>query len=222
VGSVTARANADRDQERRGEVWEWATHDVFHTHSGRDCFPLGFIGVDTGLRWGDFATEAGAVARGISDLIEKHGFALMGTIRRDGSPRISAVETHLVADDLVLIIIPKSRKADDIRRDGRVTLQSPISSAGNPGSEYKLRGRAVPIRDEHERVAVADAVEERSGWRPRAAWLSVGVIISHASHTVWQDDGSAEMMAWSSKSGATTKHLVLDMDAGGYRMIRED
>src|SRR5215212_8540750 len=114
-----------------------------------------------GARWAEFADEAGELGRDIAGLIERHRFALIGTIRRDGMPRISAVETHLVSGHLMLVMIPRTRKASDIRRDDRITMQSPVFDAAAPGAEYKLHGRAVIVDDEDIRGAASRAIEGR-------------------------------------------------------------
>lgn len=78
------------------------------------------------LRWAEFRVQAPHLGREIAAIVDQFGFVLLGTIRADGMPRISPVETHLVGNDIALVLIPKTRKAADIRRDNRVTLQSPI------------------------------------------------------------------------------------------------
>ena len=80
----------------------------------------------SGLRWTELRAQAPQLGRDIAAIAERFGFVLLGTIRADGMPRISPVETHLVGNDIALVLIPKTRKAADIRRDNRVTLQSPI------------------------------------------------------------------------------------------------
>ena len=92
-----------------------------------------------GARWAEFADEAGELGRDIAGLIERHRFALIGTIRRDGMPRISAVETHLVSGHLMLVMIPRTRKASDIRRDDRRRF------ARDRGSQRLESGEVVVI-----------------------------------------------------------------------------
>jgi len=70
------------------------------------------------------------------------GFGLIGTVRADGSPRVSAVEILLFDDELVLGIMRRSAKARDLRRDPRVAFQSPVSDPNGGEPELKLYGRA--------------------------------------------------------------------------------
>jgi predicted pyridoxine 5'-phosphate oxidase superfamily flavin-nucleotide-binding protein len=60
--------------------------------------------------------------------------ALLGTLRHDGSPRISPVEPVIVGGQLLIGAMAWSAKAGDLRRDPRYVLRSavtgPDSSAG--------------------------------------------------------------------------------------------
>lgn len=171
-----------------------------------------------GVNWAEFEREAAGLGSDVRRLIERFGFALVGTVRRDGTPRISPVETHLVGDELTLVMLPRTRKAADLRRDDRIVLQSPITNAGDPGAEFKLRGRVVVIEDRGQREATATAVQSDSGWRPHHSWLFLAVMIEDVTQTVWRTDGSATMTRWSvAENGTRTVQLRLDEVMGGYR-----
>lgn len=172
-----------------------------------------------GLRWASFAQEAADVAADVRAMIEGFRFAMIGTIRRDGTPRISAVETHFVDDDLMLVMIPRTRKAADVRRDNRVVLQSPITTPGDPGAEFKVRGRALVVEDHAPRIAAADVIESYSGWRPQPSWLFLSVMVADVTHIIWRADGTATLTRWTMTSGSSKKvRLRLDMEMGGYKL----
>jgi len=93
----------------------------------------------TVFRWADFEKAAPELAtRGI-DLIGRFGFVLLGTIRRDGTPRISPIEARVVEGHLMLVIIRGTHKARDVLRDPRLVLNTPVTDAADPGCEFKLR-----------------------------------------------------------------------------------
>lgn len=172
-----------------------------------------------GVRWSSFADRASELASDVEELIDRFGFALVGTIRRDGTPRISPVEVHLVGDDLMLVMLPRTRKAADVRRDDRIVLQSPITNAGDPGAEFKLRGRAFAVEDRDQTDATANEIESSSGWRPGPTWLYLALMLQDVTHAVWSTDGSAMLSRWSVDQGMLPKvRLLLDMEAGGYRL----
>jgi hypothetical protein len=104
-------------------------------------------------------------------LMERFGFVFLGTVRKDGGPRVNPVEVHFVGGELTHALLPTSVKAGDLLRDPRAYLHTPVLDAalGRPG-EFKLRAHALSIEDEGLVAAVQDAIEARSGWRPPADW----------------------------------------------------
>ena len=99
-------------------------------------------------RW----AEVKAAAPDLADRVEAR-FAIrkhktLATLRKDGSPRISGIETVFEEGDIYLGMMSDSRKLDDLRRDPRLALHSPTEDppldqpAGWRG-EAKIAGRAV-------------------------------------------------------------------------------
>jgi hypothetical protein len=121
--------------------------------------------------WAEFQQAAPELAVLGRERIERFGFVFLGTIRKDGGPRINPVEAHFVKGELTHALMKGSVKALDLLRDRRAYLHTPILSAatGEPG-EFKLRARGLPVVDEATRGAIQDAVAERGGWRPPDDW----------------------------------------------------
>jgi pyridoxamine 5'-phosphate oxidase-like protein len=115
------------------------------------------------VRWADFEAAAPELAAEGRELVERFRFVFVGTIRRDGTPRISPVEAHVVGGQLMLVMIRGTLKARDVLRDCRVALNSPVVNPDDPGAEFKLRGRVVEVDDEALRDATAGAIEAASG-----------------------------------------------------------
>jgi hypothetical protein len=74
--------------------------------------------------------------------------AMLGTLRRDGSPRISPVEPCLVNGRLLVGAMTWSGKAQDLRRDPRYTLHTVVTGPDSGEGELKLHGRAAPAGDD--------------------------------------------------------------------------
>ena len=68
------------------------------------------------MRWSDFAARAPRLAALGEDRLLAPGVVLVGTIRRDGTPRISPVEPLLWNGDLWLSMLLGSYKAEDDRQ----------------------------------------------------------------------------------------------------------
>ena len=99
------------------------------------------------MLWRDFERAAPALAHAARERLEATGIAFLGTLRADGSPRISPIEPYFAPDALLLGAMARSLKARDLLRDPRCVLHSVVSApdAGEP--EFKLYGTAVEVGD---------------------------------------------------------------------------
>jgi hypothetical protein len=68
------------------------------------------------------------------DRLDHTRVALLGTLRPDGSPRISPVEPYFALGQLMLGVMTWSGKARDLRRDPRCVLHSPITGRRTPAN----------------------------------------------------------------------------------------
>ena len=118
------------------------------------------------MRWRDLAEDAPSLAELGRQKLEEPGVVLVGTVRRDGSARISPVEPLLWNDDLWLSMLFGSRKAADLRRDPRVLVHSVVTGRDGGFGEYKVRGRAIDVPPGPVRGGYADEVRRRLCWEP--------------------------------------------------------
>jgi Pyridoxamine 5'-phosphate oxidase len=87
-------------------------------------------------------------ARRIREMFDAHRHKTIATLRADGSPRISGIESQFENGDLIFGSMPNARKGADLHRDPRFALHSatvdPIEGAEAqwPG-EAKIYGRAI-------------------------------------------------------------------------------
>src|SRR5215469_3327458 len=163
-------------------------------------------------QWADFETAASELAAQCRELIERFRFVLVGTIRRDGTPRISPVEAHIVRGHLMLVMISGTLKARDLLRDPRILLNSPVTHPGDPNAEFKLRGCVVEIQDQALRVATAGAIKAASGWQPPQGWHFFSIDIEGAAFIAWQA-GEMQMARWNRDRGldyVTRRTAVLE------------
>jgi predicted pyridoxine 5'-phosphate oxidase superfamily flavin-nucleotide-binding protein len=137
------------------------------------------------LTWDEFERAAPEIAAYGRELLERFQFVLVGTLTKDGSPRITPVEAYIVDGHLLVNMIPNSLKARDLLRDPRVYVHAPVTAKeGSP--EFKLAGQAEVLEDETLRTKLDDLFWEMIEWRPapdshyfellaeRAAWVSHG------------------------------------------------
>ncbi len=131
------------------------------------------------MKWEEFEAGAPEVAELARTEFERHGMALVGTLRKDGSPRISCVLPLVLDGELLLGMMWRSRKAVDLQRDSRLVLHNPISTNRGDEIEVSLQGRAVEVQDPEVRRRY---IENLSEWEGRDFHLfsvdieSVGLI----------------------------------------------
>jgi hypothetical protein len=100
---------------------------------------------------------------------------LAGTIRRDGTARISGVEPLVLDGDLWLSMMSGSAKSRDLGRDPRVVLNSVITSP-SPPAEIKVRGTARTVTGQDQQERYAAAVREQIGWQPVAGQFTLFIV----------------------------------------------
>jgi pyridoxamine 5'-phosphate oxidase-like protein len=155
------------------------------------------------MNWRDLEIAAPEIARFGRERFEASRVALVGTLRKDGSPRISPVEPYLVGDHLLLGMLRGSRKAADLRHDPRCVVHSSVSDANGSEGELKLDGRAVPVHHGELRRANEDA-----WWNaPNAPAASVFAIdVLAATFITWDiHHGNMTLLRWTADAGVTKR-----------------
>ncbi|HEY3957505.1 MAG TPA: pyridoxamine 5'-phosphate oxidase family protein [Streptosporangiaceae bacterium] len=97
--------------------------------------------------WQDLEQGAPRIALPGRARLEQARVALLGTLRRDGSPRISPVEPSFARGQLMFGAMTWSGKARDLHRDPRCVLHSPVSEPDAGEAELKLHGLAALAGD---------------------------------------------------------------------------
>lgn len=124
--------------------------------------------------------------------------ALLGTLRRDSSPRISPIEPCITKGQLLIGAMVWSRKADDLRRDPRYALHSAVTDPDSGEGEPKPHGAVVEVSQDHRSSA---AQAWWSAWPPdKASVFSPG--IEQAVFVDWDTEHGLMMVhRWSPRSG---------------------
>lgn len=114
------------------------------------------VGMTTWKRFEMEAPELAAPARARFEATKHH---VLATLRRDGSPRVSASEVDLWRDELVLGSMFEAHKARDLQRDPRCAVHANPGDDSTEGDDVKLAGRAVEADDDIKAAYVGDAPE---------------------------------------------------------------
>jgi hypothetical protein len=118
------------------------------------------------VRWEAFAEACPEIADRAEERFRTDQLVLLGTLRADGSPRISPCEIDFAAGQLFLGMMWRSRKALDLLRDPRIVVHSIQSDREASVADIKLYGHAVEIVEPELRSAFHDAILARIDWAP--------------------------------------------------------
>jgi hypothetical protein len=99
------------------------------------------------MRWDAFAAACPEIADRAWERFRERELCMLGTLREDGSPRISPCELDLVEGHLILGMMWQSRKALDLLRDPRCVLHSCTTDRMGAEGDAKVYGRADDVRD---------------------------------------------------------------------------
>ena len=104
------------------------------------------------MSWGELLAAAPEFAAGVRGRLDAHVHKTIATIRRDGSPRISGVETFWAEDELWFGSMPNAVKAGDLQRDPRYALHSGFDDPPDWHGDCKLAGVAVELTEPERRL----------------------------------------------------------------------
>ncbi len=137
------------------------------------------------MNWQEFAAAAPELAAAGAERFEQTGLVLVGTLRRDGWPRISPVEPYIVDGELMLGMMWQSRKALDLLRDPRLVVHSTTCNREGTEGDFKLYGRANDVPDVRMRQRYEDALEAKIHWRPPNPYHLFSVEIESAAFVMF-------------------------------------
>ena len=148
--------------------------------------------------WRDLEAAAPEIARLGKERFDQARVALLGTLRRDGSPRISPVEPYLTQGHLLFGAMSWSSKTRDLLRDPRCVLHSAISDPDSSEGELKLYGRALEADDQIRNGCL-------DGWwavRPTEAASVYSLDIDQATFISWDTaHGEMTVRRWAPQVG---------------------
>ena len=118
------------------------------------------------MRWDEFSSACPELAQLGEERLRKRELCLLGTLRRNGYPRISPCEPDFVAGELMLGMMWRSPKALDLLRDPRCVVHSVVSDREGTEGDFKLYGRAIDVQEPERRGRYRQTIKERLDWAP--------------------------------------------------------
>lgn len=151
------------------------------------------------MRWADFEEQQPRFAALGREKLAGPGVVLVGTVRKDGSPRISPVEPFFSDGDLWLTMLLDSMKARDLKRDPRILVHSIVTQpdGGFTEGEYKVRGRAIEETETELQTRIAQAISERLPWRPEVGKFHLfRVDVEDVTFIRWEGENNQYLTRW--------------------------
>jgi len=154
------------------------------------------------MNWDEFEVSAPELAGlGLAGFREQN-LCLVGTLRADGWPRISANEIYFADGELLLGMMPRSRKSRDLERDPRITVMTPQCDREAKRGDFKVYGRARDVTDPDVRVHYGETIYAAIGWRPEEPYPLWSVDIESAGYISFGP--KARLLRWSPENGEET------------------
>lgn len=145
--------------------------------------------------WGEFELQAPALAALCFQRFKSTDLLMLGTLRKDGFPRISPIEWVIYEGELALGGIWQAKKALDLLRDPRCTIHSTTSNKDGKQGDAKLWGRATPLA-EHRIEGYWQWVFEQTGWRANGPAHIFTIDIESAAYVAFTSDGTMKRLQW--------------------------
>ena len=149
------------------------------------------------MNWSQFKQSAPDLASLAEERFQRNGLVLVGTLRRDGWPRISPVEPLIVDGVLYLGMSYRSRKALDLLRDSRITVQTIVTNKDGTEGEVKLYCHAEDVQSPEVKSTYLEAVRRELGYELSAdeEFHLFGVDVNSAAY-VAIEKGEQKVLVW--------------------------
>jgi hypothetical protein len=166
------------------------------------------------MNWLGFKRAAPHIGQLAQQAFDEQHLAILGTLRRDGWPRISPCEVYFVDDEMLLGMMPRSKKVDDLRRDPRITVVNGQEKREPKLGDVKLYGTAIEITDHGLRERLADAQEALIDWRPPTHAPVFAIDVERASYISFGD--GRRLLIWTPDGGEVEReHPERAMEEAG-------
>lgn len=140
--------------------------------------------------WNEFTRQAPELAE-FGQQRFKSEVAYLGSLRRDGSPRVHPV-TPIIGEQLFLFMESTSPKAGDLQRDARYSLHCSVNDSSGGEGEFYVRGRAFLTDDSNMREQAVKA----SPYVPQDNYILFVLTVEFAFSNTYRD-GKAVSRRWS-------------------------
>lgn len=145
--------------------------------------------------WLEFSKGAPELARLAKERFDSTELVMLGTLRKNGWPRVTPIEFTIFEDDFVIGGMWQSKKLLDLLRDDRCAVHSTTSNKNGQEGDAKLYGRAMPMAEDRlERYW--QHIFETTGWRAEGPAHVFTIDIVSAAYVKFGGDGTMRRLTW--------------------------
>lgn len=154
--------------------------------------------------WDQFEAASPELASLARERFDATGLVMLGTLRKNGWPRITPIEYTFWQGELVLGGIWQSRKMVDLLRDPRCSIHSATTNKSGQEGDVKLYGRATPLAPERE-PAYWQHIFETMNFRPEGPAHVFTIDIESAGYVRFTPEGEQHTLVWPGGAWRVTK-----------------
>jgi hypothetical protein len=164
--------------------------------------------------WDEVERAAPELAAAVRDRFDAHRHKVLGTLRADGSPRLSGIEVTFRDGEMWLGMMPGSRKVSDLRVDPRLAVHSATVDPDLADGDARITGRAVEVTDAGAMAALVEGGDRHADAAPEGSRSEAG---APPEGHVFRVDVTEVMLL---KVGHPADHLVIETWAAGRGVRR--
>lgn len=148
------------------------------------------------MRWDTFRESSPELAAYAEERFAVTELVMLGTLRKDGFPRISPIEYTFFDGELTLGGIWQAKKALDLLRDSRCTVHSVTSNKNGQEGDVKLWGHGLHVTDGAWLERYWQHIWETIHFRPAGPAHVFTIDISEAAYVRFTGEGVMEWLTW--------------------------
>jgi hypothetical protein len=154
------------------------------------------------VTWEEFTAVCPELAALGEQRFRRQELCMLGSLRRNGWPRMSPCEPDFIAGEILLGMMWRSPKALDLLRDARCALHSCTSDRAGAQGDFKLYGRARAIDDPALRAQYRETIFARIEWAPTEPNYHLFAIdVESAGFVIFGEERYG--LAWNRERGLT-------------------
>lgn len=140
------------------------------------------------MKWDDFAQQAPELAAVGRERMESTKVVMLGSIRKNGWPRVTPIEFSFFEGDLMIGGMWGSKKMLDLLRDSRCVLHTATTDPQATLADVKLYGHALNVDDQAQRDRSAQATFGEVGFLPEEPYHLFRIDITEVGLIQFKDE----------------------------------